>query len=79
MLGPSRERVISLPRQVVMYLLREETSCSTPRIGEYLGGRDHSTIIHGIEKITEEIRNENLQIRKDIAAIRNILYEANDR
>jgi chromosomal replication initiator protein len=79
MLGPSRERVISLPRQVVMYLLREETSCSTPRIGEYLGGRDHSTIIHGIEKITEEIRNENLQIRKDIAAIRNILYEANER
>jgi len=62
-----------------MYLLRAEAGCSTPRIGDYLGGRDHSTIIHGIDKITEEIRIENVQIRKDIAAIRNILYEANDR
>jgi len=78
MLGPSRERAISLPRQVAMYLLREETNASTPRIGEYLG-RDHSTIIHGVDKITDELKNENVQIRKDVISIRNALYEASER
>jgi len=79
MLGQSRERIISLPRQVAMYLLREETNASTPRIGEYLGGRDHSTIIHGVDKIEHELKNENVQIRKDVTSIRNALYETPDR
>jgi chromosomal replication initiator protein len=62
-----------------MYLLREETNASTPRIGEYLGRRDHSTIIHGVDKITYELKNENVQIRKDVTSIRNALYEAAER
>ena len=79
MLGTSRERSIALPRQVAMYLMREETGASTPQIGRYLGDRDHSTVMHGVEKITVELRNENTQIRKDIAAIRSALYEPADR
>jgi chromosomal replication initiator protein len=74
LLGSSRERSISLPRQVAMYLMREEARCSLPRIGEYLGNRDHSTVMHGCERIAAEVKNENIQIRKDIAAIRNALY-----
>jgi chromosomal replication initiator protein len=74
MLSPSRERSISLPRQVAMYLMREEARCSLPRIGEYLGNRDHSTITHGCDRIAAEVKNENIQVRKDIAAIRNALY-----
>jgi chromosomal replication initiator protein len=72
--GTSRERGISLPRQVAMYLMREEARCSLPRIGEYLGNRDHSTVMHGCDRIAAEVKNENIQIRKDIAAIRNALY-----
>jgi chromosomal replication initiator protein len=74
LLSASRERSISLPRQVAMYLMREEARASLPRIGEYLGNRDHSTVMHGCERIAAEVKNENVQIRKDIAAIRNALY-----
>jgi chromosomal replication initiator protein len=74
LLGASRERSASVPRQVAMYLMREEARCSLPRIGEYLGNRDHSTVMHGCERIAAEIQNENIQIRKDVTAIRNALY-----
>jgi chromosomal replication initiator protein len=60
-------------------LMREEAQCSLPRIGAYLGNRDHSTIMHGCDKVTSEIKNENTQIRKDISAIRSALYETRDR
>jgi chromosomal replication initiator protein len=79
MLSPSRERAIALPRQVAMFLMREESQCSLPRIGTYLGDRDHSTIMHGCEKVGQELRNENTQIRKDISAIRSALYETRER
>ncbi len=74
LLSTSRERSISLPRQVAMYLMREEARCSLPRIGEQLGNRDHSTVMHGCDRIATEVKNENIQIRRDIAAIRNALY-----
>ncbi|MDB5076629.1 MAG: chromosomal replication initiator protein DnaA [Chloroflexi bacterium] len=79
MLSTSRERAIALPRQVAMFLMREEAQCSLPRIGAYLGNRDHSTIMHGCEKVGSELKNENVQLRKDISAIRNALYETHDR
>jgi chromosomal replication initiator protein len=79
MLSTSRERAIALPRQVAMYLMREEAQCSLPRIGAYLGNRDHSTIMHGCDKIASELKNENVQVRKDISAIRSALYETRDR
>jgi len=50
-----RTRSISLPRQVAMYITREITDLSLPRIGEEFGGRDHSTVIHACSKIAEEM------------------------
>lgn len=52
-----RTRDISYPRQVAMYLTRELTDLSLPKIGEEFGGRDHSTVIHGYDKIAKDIEN----------------------
>lgn len=54
-----RTRNIAFPRQVAMYLARELTDVSLPRIGEEFGGRDHTTVIHAYEKIKEEIKKDN--------------------
>lgn len=60
-LSPSRKREIVRPRQIAMYLLREELKNSYPFIGRKLGGRDHTTAIHAYEKIIKEIKkDENL-------------------
>lgn len=59
--GKSRARQVAEPRQVAMYLLRNETNASLPQIGEVLGGRDHTTVMYGIDKITND-----LSIKKDI-------------
>lgn len=52
-LGAQRSRNISIPRQMVMYLARKLTDASLPMIGQTLGGRDHSTVMHGCAKIEE--------------------------
>ncbi len=52
-----RNRDIAFPRQIAMYLCREFTDMSLPRIGEEFGGRDHSTVIHAIEKISNDLEN----------------------
>ncbi len=60
-LAPSRKKEVVKPRQIVMYLLREELKHSYPAIGRKLGGKDHTTIIYGCEKISKEIeKNESL-------------------
>lgn len=51
LIGPRRTRSVTVPRQITMYLARQLTDTSLPRIGELLGGRDHSTILHGCAKI----------------------------
>lgn len=57
-----RNRSISFPRQIAMYLSRELTDASLPQIGNAFGGRDHTTVIHANEKINEELnKNSNLQ------------------
>ncbi len=57
-----RTRNVAFPRQVAMYLSRKLTDFSLPRIGEEFGGRDHSTVIHAYEKISDRLNNdENLQ------------------
>ena len=71
--GKARDKQIVLPRQIAMYLMREETEAPLLRIGEALGGRDHSTILHGCEKIEREM-SDNDDFRRDINALRESLY-----
>jgi chromosomal replication initiator protein len=70
--GKQRDKHIVVPRQVAMYLMRQETESSLLEIGQALGGRDHSTVLHGCEKISREI-NENTALRKDVLSIRQQL------
>ncbi|MBC7261269.1 MAG: chromosomal replication initiator protein DnaA [Chloroflexi bacterium] len=69
-----RSHAIALPRQVAMYLLKEELGCSFPQIGEILGGRDHTTVLYGCEKIQLSIEEDD-QLRRDVVAIRERLYK----
>jgi chromosomal replication initiator protein len=66
--GKQREREIVWPRQVAMYLMRQETSASLLQIGTELGGRDHTTIMHGWEKVQTEMTN-NDRVRQEVAAV----------
>ncbi len=66
--GKQREREIVWPRQVAMYLMRQETTTSLLQIGMELGGRDHTTIMHGWEKVQSEVAN-NDRVRREIAAV----------
>lgn len=71
--GKERDREIVWPRQVAMYVMREETSASLFQIGMELGGRDHTTIMHGWEKVHSEVAN-NDRVRREIAAVLESLY-----
>jgi chromosomal replication initiator protein len=71
--GKQRDRYVVLPRQIGMYLMRQETDASTNDIGNELGGRDHTTILHGYEKIAQEIKS-NATLKREIEAIRQMLY-----
>ena len=73
-LGRDRTRQIALPRQVVMYLMREDANISLPQIGATLGGRDHTTIMYGCEKITDLLERD-LRLRRQVLDIREQLYE----
>jgi chromosomal replication initiator protein len=77
MQGRGRSRNIVVPRQVAMYLLREETDSSLMDIGQLLGGRDHTTVIYGCEKIGEEI-NADSRLRQEVVTIRDRLYQGNN-
>jgi chromosomal replication initiator protein len=71
--GKQRDRDIVWPRQVAMYLMREETNASLLQIGTELGGRDHTTIMHGWEKVHLEVTNNN-RVRHEIAAVLDLLH-----
>jgi chromosomal replication initiator protein len=73
MIGPGRGKSIVLPRQIAMLLLREETDSSLVQIGQLLGGRDHSTVMHGIEKMERQVESDS-HLRGDILTIREQLY-----
>ncbi len=68
----TRRREVVRPRQVIMYILREDFSISYPTIGTKLGGRDHTTVIHSCEKIKREIV-VNSELAKEIQNIRTLL------
>jgi chromosomal replication initiator protein len=73
MTGKSRDKSIVVPRQIAMYLVREETSASLEQIGQLLGGRDHTTVMHGWDKIGTAVQEDH-QLRNDVLAIRSMLY-----
>src|SRR5215218_6076297 len=68
-----RDRAIVVPRQIAMYLIREETDISLLRIGAELGGRDHSTVLHAVAKVAHELA-ENDEMRREISAVREMIY-----
>src|SRR6188474_1812762 len=68
-----RDRAIVTPRQIAMYLMRAETDVSLLRIGQELGGRDHSTVLHACDKIDKETQ-ENEELRRELAAVRELIY-----
>jgi len=73
LLGRDRSHKIAQPRQVAMYLLRKETDASFPQIGDALGGRDHSTVMYAINKISNEIETKT-DLRKRVVSIKQQLY-----
>jgi len=74
--GKSREKRLATPRQIIMYLLREELKMSYPAIGNELGGRDHTTAMHAHTKIGTEIEND-AKLKQEIKAIKERLYVNN--
>jgi chromosomal replication initiator protein len=73
MKGKRRDKHIVFPRQVAMYIVREETPSSLPVIGQAFGGRDHTTALHSIDKIANELK-EDERLRYEVQAIRERLY-----
>ena len=71
----NRSRVVSFPRQVAMYLARTETDASFPQIGQHLGNRDHTTVLHGYEKISGLIETDE-KVRRAVLQIKAALYDS---
>jgi chromosomal replication initiator protein len=68
----TRAQRIARPRQVGMYLLREDIKLSFPEIGRQLGDRDHTTVMHGIKKVANELSSD-AQLRSELQAIRDLV------
>jgi chromosomal replication initiator protein len=73
-----RSKDVAAARQMAMYLAREETGASLPQIGEVLGGRDHTTVMYGWEKIASQIE-QNDRLRREMLSIREIIYQKRDK
>ena len=72
-LGRDRSREVALPRQIAMYLLREEANASLPQIGESLGGRDHTTVMYACEKVADLLERDD-RLRRQVIEIREHIY-----
>jgi chromosomal replication initiator protein len=73
LLKQSRRKEYVKPRQIAMYLSRKEMGSSFPTIGEFFGGRDHTTVMHGVEKI-ENIASANEVLKQELDLIMDKLY-----
>jgi len=73
LIGTSRQRELVIPRQIAMYLMREELNNSFPLIGRIFGGRDHTTVMHAYQKIKNEIEQEG-RIKQEVEYIKERLY-----
>ncbi|MYE38416.1 MAG: chromosomal replication initiator protein DnaA [Candidatus Spechtbacteria bacterium SB0662_bin_43] len=69
----NRRREIVLPRQIVMFLMRKELKKSYPAIGEHLGGRDHTTVMHACDKIEKRIQDD-VMFEDELNVIKQTLY-----
>ncbi len=72
MCGKQRDKQVVIPRQIAMYLIRQETQLSLLEIGQLFGGRDHSTVLHACEKIERAIQLDPA-LRREVVAIRELL------
>ena len=72
-LGRDRSRSVALPRQIAMYLLRQEANISLPQIGETLGGRDHTTVMYACDKIADMLERDD-RLRRQVIEIKEQLY-----
>lgn len=72
LIGPTRVRNVARPRQIAMYLSKSLTSRSLPEIGRRFGGRDHTTIMHGVKRI-EDLRGRDSQVAEDLELLRRAL------
>ncbi len=73
LVGESRRKELVFPRQIAMFLMREEMNRSFPAIGQELGGRDHTTAMHACSKIHREVEVDE-KLRQDLVLIRQRLY-----
>ena len=71
--GRGRSKDVAAARQMAMYLAREETGASLPQIGDAIGGRDHTTVMHGWEKIASQIEHDD-KLRREMLSVREMLY-----
>lgn len=72
-LSPKRDKRLAYPRQIIMFLMREEIKSSFPTIGDELGGRDHTTAMHACRKIKNEVE-KNYKAKEEISQIKQRLY-----
>jgi chromosomal replication initiator protein len=70
--GKARDKDVVLPRHVAMYLMRQKTQASLADVGRELGGRDHSTVLNGCDRIQSESQSD-VQLRRDLDAIEDLL------
>jgi len=75
LVGQSRRKELVVPRQITMFLMREELESSYPAIGQELGGRDHTTAMHAYTKIKTSFDNDE-KVRQDITSIRQRIYNS---
>ncbi len=76
--GRDRSKEVAYARQIAMYLAREETDLSLPQIGLALGGRDHTTVMYGVEKISSQIEGDE-HLRREVLTVKGMLYNTAER
>jgi chromosomal replication initiator protein len=73
--GKRRNKELVIPRQVAMYLMKEMTDMPFTSIGDFLGGRDHTTVMYGVDKVQEEVA-ETGKITQDIVNVKQIIFNS---